>query len=105
MAKTRLLSSDGAGFLRAYADQLKDTELAYGVLITARFEPTSRRGVLAWVWSAWCEGDRRGGHPVAQYSAEYPTAQVSTLEAFLYQSVNRLEGILRDGKRFPSGKQ
>jgi len=104
MAKTKLLSGDATGFLRAYCDEWKDVELERGVLLTMRSEPTGRRGVLAFVWSAWAEQERRGGHPIAQYSAEYPNSQVGTLEAFLYQSIVKLDRILRDGQMFPSGK-
>jgi hypothetical protein len=104
MAKTNLKASDGEGFLRAYHDELKDLELNFGVLITARIDLTPRRGVLVFNLTAWSVRDRRGEIPAAQYGAEYPTAQVGTLEAFLYQSVVKLGRVLSDAHKFPMGK-
>ena len=104
MAKTRLMAGDSEGFLRAYADEARDLEHEYSVVITARIDLTSRRGVLAFVWTAWSEEERRGGRPAGQYSAEYPRSEVGTLEAFLYQSMVKLGVVLRDARMWPQGK-
>lgn len=104
MAKNRLSSADGEGFLRAFGDNWADLEKEFNVLLTMRVGPSSRRGVLEHRISAWHEGDRRGTHPQAAYTFNYPTAQVSTYEAALFQAITRLARILEGQRKWPEGK-
>lgn len=104
MAKNRLSSADGPGFLRAFTDNWADVERAYGVLLTMRVSPAKRKGVLEHRISAWHEGERRGGHPAAAYTFEYPTAQVQTYEAVFFQAITRLARILEEQRKWPEGK-
>jgi hypothetical protein len=105
MAKNRLSSADGPGFLRAFCDNWRDLELDYGVLITMRVEPAAQKGVVEFRLSAWQEGDRRGRFPQAAYTASYPSASVQTLEACLFQAAVRLGRILEGQRKWPEGKK
>lgn len=104
MARKALKTSDGEGFLRAFTDEWADLESTYGVYLQMRVSPTPRKGVLELRVSAWGEQERRGHQPRAAYTASYPTAQVGTLEACLYQSLVRLEHILAQQLKWPMGK-
>jgi len=104
MAKNRLSSADGPGFLRAFTDNWRDLELEYAVYITLRVEPSAQKGVLEHRLSAWHEGERRGTSPQAAYTSTYPTAAVLTYEASLFQAVVRLGRILEQQRKWPEGK-
>lgn len=104
MAKNRLSSADGPGFLRAFTDNWRDLELDYGVYITMRVQPASQKGVLEHRLSAWHEGERRGTSPQAAYTATFPSAQAQTYEACLFQAIVRLGRILEQQRKWPEGK-
>lgn len=104
MAKSPLKAGDGVGFIRAYTDELRETEHEYGVYIFSQMGVSGQRGVLEFRFTAWKQEDRRGERPEASYVATYPTAHVQSLEAFLYQCLVRLSMQLRDKKRWPLGR-
>jgi len=104
MAKNRLSSADGVGFLRAFTDNWLDVESEHEVLLQMRVSPAKQKGVLELRISAWHEGDRRGSMPAAAYTFTYPTAAVGTLEAALFQAIVRLYRILDQQRKWPEGK-
>ena len=104
MAKNRLSSADGPGFLRAFTDNWRDAEADFGVSITMVLHPSAQRGVVEHVLKAWVEGERRGSRPQAAYIATYPSAAVVTYEAFLFQAMVRLLRILEQQRKWPEGK-
>ncbi len=104
MARSKLNSSDGEGFLRAFTDAWQDTEIEQACRIHFEVSGTARKGVLQlrmWATELDWLGDERG---VGAYTCLYPTAQVGTLEAALYQAVVRLERIVSEQRRWPGGK-
>lgn len=104
MAKQRLSSSDGEGFLRAFHDSVLDIEGNHGVQVFVTMELTKRRGVLRVVLRAYRAADDVQDAPQAKYSVEYPTAAVSSFEAALFQASNKLDHILTQQRIWPMGK-
>jgi len=104
MAKNRLSSADGPGFLRAFTDNWADLESEYQVYLQMRVGPSSRKGVLELRLSAWSEQERRGQHPKAAYTWNFPSAAVETFEASYFQAVTRLARILEQQRKWPEGK-
>lgn len=104
MAKNRLSSADGPGFLRAFTDNWADLESEYDVLIQMRTSPGKQKGVLELRLSAWTERDRRGHYPAAAYTFSYPTSEVQTFEAAFFQAITRLARILEQQRKWPQGK-
>lgn len=104
MARNRLSSADGEGFLRAFTDAWDDAEKTFEVEISCRLNRSPRRGVVQMEFTACATGEYATACPCGRYQCEYPTAQVGTLEAALYQSLIRLERVLRDRYAYPSGK-
>ena len=104
MAKNRLSSADGPGFLRAFTDNWQDLESDYDVLIQMRVSPGKQKGTLECRLSAWSERERRGHYPSAAYTFSYPTAAVGTFEAAFFQAIVRLARILEQQRKWPEGK-
>lgn len=104
MAKNKLSSADGEGFLRAVTDLWKDIEADTGDHLGMSLYPSGRKGVLQVTIAAYYDGDDNNTRVVARYECEYPTAQVGSLEAALYQALVRLERVLIDEDRYPMGK-
>lgn len=104
MAKNRLSSADGPGFLRAFTDNWADVEAEYEVYLQMRVSPSKQKGVLEMRISAWSEEDRRGARPRAAYTWVYPSAAVETLEAAYFQAITRLARILEQQRKWPEGK-
>jgi hypothetical protein len=105
MAKNRLSSADGPGFIRAFTDNWEDIESTYGVYLQMRVSPTPRKGVIELRISAWKEQERRGSFPQAAYTGSYPSAAVETFEACFFQAMARLARILEGQARWPAGKE
>ena len=104
MAKNRLSSADGPGFLRAFTDNWVDIELEQEVYIQMRVSPAKQKGTLECRLSAWSEQERRGTLPRASYTFTYPTAAVQTFEAAFFQAITRLARILHEQRKWPEGK-
>jgi hypothetical protein len=104
MSKNKFSSGDGEGFLRATTDAWKDLELETGLHLSLRLSPTGRKGVMRVELQALEEDDMGITGVFASYATEYPSAAVSSLEATLYQSVIRLERVVLDANRWPSGR-
>lgn len=104
MAKARLTSADGEGFLRAFCDAWHDVEMEQKVMLEFGMLPTRRTGVLMLSLVAWELSREEGAFPRARYSVEYPTSAVATFEAALFQAINRLDQILIQQRKWPQGK-
>jgi len=105
MAKTTLKASDGEGFLRAAYDATRDLEASYQVVVSTSVLWTMRRGVLQIAMAATKIAVKEDGEPaVWRYYCEYPTSQVGTLEACLFQAACRLERVIRDAHAHPAGR-
>jgi len=104
MARHKLSSSDGEGFLRAFHDSLRDTESNHQVEVIITMRLSDRKGVVVVVLRAYKAGERDAAYPQAQYSREYPTAAVGSFEAALYQASVKLDHILTQQELWPMGK-
>jgi len=104
MGRNKLNSGDGEGFLRAFWDAWRDLELEEKVVVSADVHLTPRKGVLSIVLMAYEEVEEGTERVAGRYLVEYPSSAVSTLEATLYQALVRLERIVVDGHRWPSGR-
>lgn len=104
MARHALKSQDSEGFLRAFHDTVRDLEGNHYVRVYITLELTKRRGVLRAVLRAYEAGENETPYPQAKYSVEYPTAQVGSFEAALYQASIKLDHILTQQKLWPMGK-
>lgn len=104
MSRKQLKTADGEGFLRAYWDLVGDMHKEYGVDCKFRVMSSSRRGVLVFTLAAQSlQADARAP-VVASYTAEFPNASVGSLEAFLYRCAFKLDYMLEQKLRYPSGK-
>jgi len=104
MARHTLRTGDGEGFLRAAWDMWSDIELNETVKLSLAVMPTSRKGVFRFRLSAWREEDTPTAFPQAAVALEYPTAQVQSLEAFLYALTVKLDRVIELQQRYPEGK-
>jgi len=104
MSRNKLNSGDGEGFLRALTDAWFDLEKDEDIHLQLMMAPTHRKGVVSIVLKAYEEGVEGNTEVVATYQTDYPSAAVSSLEATLYQSLIRLERIVVDARRWPSGR-
>ncbi len=104
MRRKGLSSADGEGFLRAFtdawADLVKERELGF----TLKVSPSNRKGVIRIELQAFGVDSMSDTRCVGKYSCEYPTAQVGSLEASLYQALIRLERVLDDASNYPGGR-
>jgi len=104
MARKPLKTADGEGFLRATWDLMADMRAEYQVVCSFSVRPSKRRGVLLFVLKAYADEDVPQTAPRAAYTCEYPTSQVSSLEAFLYRATLKLDYQLEMQRRYPEGK-
>lgn len=104
MARKVLKSADGEGFLRATWDLMGDMRAVYGVDCGFFVRPSKRRGVFLFALRAYEPDSPAEAPPKAAYTCEYPTAQVASLEAFLYRATLKLDFQLEMQKRYPEGK-
>lgn len=104
MGRHVLKANDDDGFLRAAWDYIRDTEHTEDVHVTISAELTNRRGVLKLILRAYGVGQEDLTYPRAKYSVEYPSAQVGTLAAALYQCSIKLDHILTQQALWPEGK-
>lgn len=103
MAHKPLRAGDGEGFLRAFTDAWRDTEIEYDVVISMLVRRTSQKGVLALLLRADGIGEEDDHSAIWTYEVRYPSAQVGTFEAALYQAMVRLERLVADAQAHPSG--
>src|SRR4030095_6010511 len=96
MARHSMKASDGEGFLRAFTDAWADLEADTDYRLELCVFRTNRKGVLQFRLRAYKVPVDVTGPYSAAYQMEYPTAQVGTLEAALYQSVVKIERLLAD---------
>jgi len=104
MSRHRLSASDGEGFLRAFTELWAEIEAHYRVEVTCDIRPSNRKGLIIITLASWRIGAAREGGPVARYSVEYPTAAISTLEGWMYASLNKLDRMLMDKLAWPAGR-
>lgn len=104
MAKDRTKSGDGEGFLRAFTDAWLDLGVQEDCTIQLKISPSGRKGVIRIELQAYEEGRAGTTDVIATYRLEYPTAAISSLEATLYASVVKLERLVTDAHRYPSGR-
>jgi len=104
VARNKLSSADGEGFLRAMTDAWRDLEIEEDCRLQLFVVPTSQKGVVNISLTALQEGVEGLTEVIGRYSVTYPSAAVSSLEATLYQSIIRLERIIVDAQRWPAGK-
>lgn len=96
MARHATKSSDGEGFLRAFTDAWADLEADTDYRLQIELFRTARKGIVQFRVRAYrVPVDVNEGYFVA-YQMEYPTAQVGTLEAAMYQSIVKIERLLAD---------
>lgn len=102
MGKTPLRAGDTEGFLRAFWDAWRDTQIEYDIRIELAMLPTNRKGVFEIQLAAWYHEPAGDARLVASYSYDFPNAMVQTLEASLYAAVVRLERLVEDwAKQMP----
>ena len=104
MAKNKLNSADGEGFLRAFTDAWRDLEIEEDCTLQVMLSPSGRKGIVEIKLTAYEIGADTHTRVVARYSGEYPTAAIGSLEATLYQAVVRLERVVVDARRYREGK-
>jgi len=104
MARHTLKTSDGEGFLRAAWDMWADLEMEGELRVELVVKPTGRKGVFWFRLAGWSNDGMPTGYPKASVSAEYPTAQVQSLEAFLYALTVKLDRVIELQARYPEGK-
>ena len=94
MGKTQLRAGDPEGFLRAFTDEVGDLQKLFHVRIVGEFVPTTRRGVLQFTLAAWKLSGGCKDFPMARIRLDFPSAQVQSLEAFLFSLVVRMNAML-----------
>lgn len=104
MTHRTLKSSDGEGFLRAAWDSWFDLVVERKGQLSLIVAPTVRKGVWSFRLTYRSPLDALAAFPTASVTAEYPTAQVQTVEAFLYQLVVKMERMLDSQDRYPGGR-
>lgn len=86
MARRQLRADDEEGFLAATWDDVKETELLYGVKVKMEFKLSSVRGKLRLETTAWKDVGKPVERIVAEFTSEYPTASAARLHAALYRA-------------------
>jgi len=104
MAHRPLKAADGEGFLRAAWDAWYDLIVERKGVISLLMAPTTRKGVWSFRMTYRSPLNVDGPYATASCQAEYPTAQVQSLEAFLYQLVTKLERMVYSQEQFPGGR-
>lgn len=104
MARYKLKTADGEGFLRAFWDEWRDIELAYGLHLKLKVLPSERRGILVHWLEAWKDRPETTAFPKGSVRLEYPSSQVQSYEAFLYALGVKLSRLLEMQVRYPEGK-
>jgi len=104
MGRHTLKTGDGEGFLRAAWDMWRDIELDGEFRVEMVVKPTGRKGVFWFRLAAWLNDGPPTAYAKASVTAEYPTAQVQGLEAFLYALTVKLDRVIELQARYPEGK-
>jgi hypothetical protein len=86
MSRRQLKTDDEAGFLMAFCDDIRETELLYGVKIEVRLVPGRTRGQVNIDCEAWKRHQDGGSERVAEFKGQYPTASAARLHAALYRA-------------------
>jgi len=86
MSRRALKTDDEVGFLMAVHDDVRETEIMYGVKVKFEVKLTSIRGKLRLYASAWKGVGTPDERCVATFESEYPTASAARLHAALYRS-------------------
>jgi len=97
MARRSLKSDDVEGFVRAFWDEVRDTEMRYGVHVTMDIRLRSTRGEIAFVAMAVRVDEE--GQERHVYTAErvWPSHRYTALHAMLYSLASNLNiGVQKD---------
>lgn len=86
MSRRQLKTDDEAGFLMAFCDDIRETELLYGVRIEVKLRPGRNRGQVDIDCEAWKRVEGGGFEQVATFKGLYPTASAARLHAALYRA-------------------
>lgn len=104
MAKTTLRAGDVVGFLRAADDARRDLELTFDCVTTCVLGWSTQKGVVVVRLGAVELGGPDENPRHWSYTCQYPSAQVSTFEATLFQAYNRLYKVIDDAIGHPGGR-
>lgn len=86
MSRRQLKTDDEEGFLRAYKDEILDTQENYQVRIVMNVEVRYGRPGVTFVGSAYSLAEDATGLAVAEVEQQYPTHSASRLHAGLYRA-------------------
>jgi len=84
MGKNQLRADDVDGFVLAAHDELRDTELKYGVKVYTRVLLDERRGKLRFIMVAVRRSETMEELEYARAEREYPSARYTSLHGLLY---------------------
>lgn len=84
MGKNQLKADDVSGFVLAFTDEIKDTEMMYGVTCYVRVVLTGKRGELKLVGVATRLSDVDKLVEVGRAERQWPSARYTSLHGLLY---------------------
>jgi len=84
MGKNQLRADDVQGYLLAAHDELRDTELRYGLTCYSRVILSQKRGTLKFVMVAVRRSETMEEVEYARAEREWPSARYTSLHALLY---------------------
>ena len=102
MSRRQLRSDDEAGFLMAFCDDLRESELLFGVEIECVVLRGRKRGELHINMIAYKTPRKPADEPFAITDTVYPTAGADRLHGGLYRAAIRIGGEL--SRKSPWGK-
>lgn len=94
MSRRTLKADDEAGFLMAYCDDIKESEILFRVQIECLILPARTRGHINIQMVAFKLPRKPGDEPYALSNTPYPTASANRLHGGLYRAAIRIGGEL-----------
>lgn len=85
MSRRQLRTDDEDGFLLAFYDDMTETEALYHVKVKVEIKPSSVRGKVRMIATAWKDVGKPTERAVASFESNYPTASAARLHAALYR--------------------
>lgn len=100
MSRRQLKTDDEEGFLRAFKDEVLDTEADYQVRIYIQVTVRPERPGVTFVWSVFSTAPDATGEALLNGEQVYPTHSASRLHACLYRvAISISVAISRDYER------
>lgn len=103
MSRRMLKSDDEEGFIRAFRDEIADTEAMYHVHISCSLVRPVKGSGLDIIMEARRAHLETVGEPWARVVLPYPTHAANTLYAALYRAAIRIGGAIAEQRRLEMG--